>query len=134
MEHAIIGARGADFTFTVAQRFLIAGRVIWFYLAKLFWPANLAFIYPRWNVDASVWWWYLFPLGALALAIALAAYARKRRGPLAGYLYFAGTLFPALGFVNVYPFIFSFVADHFQYMTYHLYRLGSCAVSVILYR
>ncbi|MSO50680.1 MAG: tetratricopeptide repeat protein [Acidobacteria bacterium] len=26
----------------------------------------------------------------------------------------AGTLFPALGFFNVYPFIFSFVADHFQ--------------------
>ena len=29
---------------------------------------------------------------------------------------FAGTLFPVLGFLNVYPFLFSFVADHFQYL------------------
>jgi tetratricopeptide (TPR) repeat protein len=31
-------------------------------------------------------------------------------------LFFAGTLFPALGFLNVYPFRYSFVADHFQYL------------------
>jgi tetratricopeptide (TPR) repeat protein len=31
-------------------------------------------------------------------------------------LFFAGTLFPALGFFNVYPFLYSFVADHFQYL------------------
>jgi predicted O-linked N-acetylglucosamine transferase (SPINDLY family) len=35
---------------------------------------------------------------------------------LAGLLFFVGSLFPALGFVNVYPFVFSFVADHFQYL------------------
>jgi tetratricopeptide (TPR) repeat protein len=31
-------------------------------------------------------------------------------------LFFAGTLFPALGFINVFPFRYSFVADHFQYL------------------
>ena len=31
-------------------------------------------------------------------------------------LFFIGTLFPALGFVNVFPFRYSFVADHFQYL------------------
>ena len=41
---------------------------------------------------------------------------RRWRGPLAGLLFFVGTLFPALGFFNVYPFRFSFVADHFQYL------------------
>ena len=29
---------------------------------------------------------------------------------------FVGMLFPALGFVNVFPFRYSFVADHFQYL------------------
>src|ERR1019366_2318074 len=36
--------------------------------------------------------------------------------PLAGWLFFIGSLFPALGFFNVYPFAFSYVADHFQYL------------------
>ena len=43
-------------------------------------------------------------------------YRTRSRAPLAAVLFFAGTLFPALGFVNVYPFIYSFVADHFQYL------------------
>jgi tetratricopeptide (TPR) repeat protein len=31
-------------------------------------------------------------------------------------LFFGGTLFPALGFFNVFPFLYSYVADHFQYL------------------
>jgi len=43
---------------------------------------------------------------------------RRKRfpGALAAALFFLGTLFPALGFFDVYPFLFSFVADHFQYL------------------
>lgn len=59
---------------------------------------------------------YLFPAGVVALAIALWLAARRHRGPMAGFLIFVGTLFPVLGFLNVYPFLFSFVADHFQYL------------------
>ena len=55
-------------------------------------------------------------LGLAALAVALGLLARKNRGPLAGFLFFVGTLFPALGFLNVYPFRYSYVADHFQYL------------------
>ena len=29
-------------------------------------------------------------------------------------MFFVGTLFPALGFLNVYPFRYSYVADHFH--------------------
>jgi tetratricopeptide (TPR) repeat protein len=115
-ERDIIGARGADFDLTLIERCLLAGRVIWFYLTKLFWPQNLTFIYPRWEIDADVWWQYLFPAGAIALAVGLAILAKRYRGPLAGYLYFCGTLVPVLGFFNVYPFRFSYVADHFQYL------------------
>lgn len=115
IEKTIIGAQGGDFALTLAQRFLLAGRVICFYLGKLLWPANLMFIYPRWTVDTHVWWQYLFPAGVFALAVGLWLIFR-RRGPLAGFLFFVGTLFPALGFFNVYPFASSYVADHFQYL------------------
>jgi len=116
VERTYIGAEGSDFTLTLLERVLLAGRVFWFYLSKLLWPVNLTFHYPRWTVDASAWWQYLFPLAALALASALFRLARRRRGPLAALLLYAGTLFPALGFFNVYPFLYSYVADHFQYL------------------
>jgi tetratricopeptide (TPR) repeat protein len=116
LERKFIGAEGRTFDFTVIERFLIAGRAFWFYLGKLFWPAHLVFIYPRWNVSGAVWWQYLFPAAALLLLAAAWALRGRWRGPLAGLLFFAGTLFPALGFFNVYPFRFSFVADHFQYL------------------
>jgi tetratricopeptide (TPR) repeat protein len=115
VERNFVGAEGPDFALTLVERFLVAGRAVWFYLGKLVWPANLMFFYPRWRVDSADWWQYLFPLAALAALAGLCLLARKRRGPLAGVLIFGGTLFPALGFINVYPFIYSYVADHFQY-------------------
>lgn len=116
VERNYIGAQGAAFTLTPMERILVAGRAIWFYFGKVIWPRDLVFIYPRWTVDAGDWRQYLYPLGALAAAGGLWIVARKHRGPLAGFLYFAGTLFPALGFFNVYPFVYSYVADHFQYL------------------
>ena len=109
-------AEGSEYDFSIIERFLIAGRAIWFYLGKLFWPVNLIFIYPRWQVSQAVWWQYLFPAAAALLLGALGWLRRWRRGPLAALLFFVGTLFPALGFFNVYPFRYSFVADHFQYL------------------
>jgi tetratricopeptide (TPR) repeat protein len=116
VEREGIGARGSEFSLTVLERCLLAGRALWFYLWKLAWPADLIFIYPKWKVDSAVWWQWLFPLAALGLLAALCWLARRRRGPLAGFLFFAGTLFPALGFFDVWPFVYSYVADHFQYL------------------
>jgi tetratricopeptide (TPR) repeat protein len=116
VERKFIGAEGSEFNFSVIERFLIAGRAIWFYLGKLLWPVDLVFVYPRWKVSQTAGWQYLFPAGALLLLGALWWVRRRWRGPLAGLLYFVGTLFPALGFFNVYPFRFSLVADHFQYL------------------
>jgi Flp pilus assembly protein TadD len=116
VERHLNGAQGVGFELTFADRVLIAGRALWFYAAKLFWPAKLTFIYPRWHVDHRALWQYAYPAAA-AVAFASAWLARKRgRGALAGLLFFAGTAFPALGFFDVYPFLFSFVADHFQYL------------------
>jgi tetratricopeptide (TPR) repeat protein len=112
----LIGAQGPEYALTFVQRLLLAGRVPWFYAWKVLWPSNLMFFYPRWKIDVGQWWQYLFPLGLAALAVALVLRARKNRGPLAAFLIFAGTLFPVLGFLNVYPFRYSYVADHFQYL------------------
>lgn len=116
MERKFIGAEGHDFTLTILERLLLAGRVVCFYFGKLLWPADLVFIYPRWTLDASVWWQWLFLAGVALTGLALLRRARRQRGPLAAFLLYGGTLFPALGFFNVYPFLFSYVADHFQYL------------------
>lgn len=117
MESAMVGARGAGWDLSMVDRCLIAGRALWFYAGKLVLPARLTFIYPRWTIDASAWTQFLYPAAALALGAALwLGRARIGRGPLAAALFFGGTLVPALGFFDVYPMRFSFVADHFQYL------------------
>lgn len=116
VEHAFIGARGSEFAFSLVERGLIAGRDIWFYLGTIVWPAHLMFIYPRWSISTGVWWQYLFPIGAIALGVALWTIRRRTRAPFAAYVAFVCALGPALGFVNVFPFRYSFVADHFAYM------------------
>jgi tetratricopeptide (TPR) repeat protein len=116
VERRYVAAEGPDFELTLLQRCLLASRAIFFYFGKLVWPFNLTFTYPRWKVDQSAWWQYGFLLGVLAVGAGLWLWSPRRRGPLAAFLFFAGTLFPALGFFNVYPFIYSYVADHFQYL------------------
>ncbi|HEY2124537.1 MAG TPA: tetratricopeptide repeat protein [Chthoniobacterales bacterium] len=117
MERQHVGAQGPEWAFSILDRTLIAGRAVWFYLFSILAPANLMFIYPRWRIDASEWWQFLFPVAAL-VAVILLWLCRERvgKGPLVAFLFFVGTLVPALGFVNVYPMQFSFVADHFQYL------------------
>ena len=115
-ERNLVGAEGSDFNYSITERVLIAGRAIWFYLSKFFWPLDLIFVYPRWQVSQMVWWQYLFPATVLVLLAILVRLTPRWRGPLAGFLFFIGTLFPALGFLDVYPFRYSLVADHFQYL------------------
>ncbi len=120
VERRMMAITGVTVILTFLQRCLLAGRAIVFYLGKLVWPTDLTFIYPRWTIDPHAAWQYLFPVGVLILVAVLArrwiAAGGSKRGLVAGFLFFAGTLFPALGFFNAYPFRYSFVADHFQYV------------------
>jgi tetratricopeptide (TPR) repeat protein len=116
IERSMIGASGAEFALTPLERLLLAGRALWFYAGRVVWPTDLTFFYPRWTLDPSAWWQYGFPAAAVAAGVALWRLARRHRGSLAAALIFAGTLFPALGFFNVYPFRYSWVADHFAYL------------------
>src|SRR5207247_5942862 len=58
VEH--VGAVGRAWDYTFLDRCLIAGRALWFYTGKLFWPAKLTFIYPKWKIDSRdvVQWIY----------------------------------------------------------------------------
>jgi tetratricopeptide (TPR) repeat protein len=117
LERTHVGAVGAYWDQTVPERVLIAGRALWFYVGKLVWPWALVFIYPRWTLDAAAIGQWLFPVAAAAAGIGLLANAgRLGRGPFAAAAAYAAILGPALGFANVYPMRYSFVADHFAYL------------------
>ena len=117
VERTIVGAVGSEWSFSLLDRCLIAGRSLWFYVGKLLVPVELAFIYPRWNIDSSVLWSYAYPAAALLALLGLWLLRdRLGRGPFTAAAFFAVTLLPALGFINVYPMRYSFVADHFQYL------------------
>jgi len=118
LEKFRVGAIGPEWDFSFLDRLLIAGRVLWFYIGKLVWPNPIIFIYPRWSIDDSIWWQYIYPVTFLFLIFLLWRWRKNiGRGPLTAILFFAGSLFPALGFFNVYPMRYSFVADHFQYLS-----------------
>lgn len=117
LEESLVGARGPDWDFSWLDRGHIAARALWFYAGRLLWPHELTFIYPRWDLAAerAIGWVCL----AAAAGVVTLLWCKRRawgRGPLTGLLFYGGTLFPALGFFNVYPMRFSFVADHFQYL------------------
>ena len=116
VERKFIGADGAAFNFSLIERALIAGRVACFYLSHLFWPANLTFIYPRWSISAASLASYFYPAAIIALLVIAWAWRARSRAPLAALLLFVGSLVPVLGFLNVYPFRYSFVADHYCYL------------------
>jgi Flp pilus assembly protein TadD len=117
MEKTFIGASGSAWSLTAVQRCLVAGNAIAFYLGKLIWPSPLIFIYPRWDIDPADAAWYIAPVLVVGVILCLwLLRGRLGRGPLVAVLIFAGTLVPALGFFDIYPFRYSFVADHFQYL------------------
>jgi protein O-mannosyl-transferase len=122
-----VGATGASFNLEFYQRCIVAGRAIVFYFFKLIWPSDLTFIYPRWQVTSL---WLLLVPALVALCLLALWLLRKRigKGPLAAAAFFIVTLGPILGFFNGYAFQFSFVADHWQYLS----SLGVIALASIL--
>jgi tetratricopeptide (TPR) repeat protein len=111
----IVGATGPEWNHSPIEHILLAAHAIWFYVWKLLIPANLTLVYPKWALDSSQW---LFVAALLIVLVILLATIRKTgRGILAAVLIFLVTLVPAMGFVNVYPMRYSYVADHFQYLS-----------------
>jgi tetratricopeptide (TPR) repeat protein len=103
--------------FSAVEKIFLAGRVFWFYLEKIFWPCPLMSVYPRWTINVGSW----PAIGAVMVAVAawFVLWRQRRdwaRAVLVAVGYFAILIFPALGFIKVASFRYSFVADHFQYL------------------
>jgi tetratricopeptide (TPR) repeat protein len=111
------GTRGALFALSLIERILIASRAIWFYLGKLIWPSTLTFIYPRWTISPANPLAYAWLL-ALGGVCALICFARRYAGRSieVAAIFFVATLSPVLGFIMLYTFRYTFVADHYQYL------------------
>jgi tetratricopeptide (TPR) repeat protein len=140
-----------DYSFNGLERLLIATHALWFYVTKLVWPAKLAFSYPRWEIDVRDPRQYTWLIGCVAMALFL--WWRRRvlgRAPVAAVVFFVAALSPLLGFIPLYTFRYTFVADHYQYVasiglialfaaavssrvdTWQLGTTGQCALSVPL--
>lgn len=115
MEKTHVGARGDEFAMSVVERVLLAARNLMFYISHFALPTEQMFVYPRREVVASsVVDWIPLVLMTALLVVCVREW-RRTRAPLLVLLWLCAALFPALGFVDVWPFRFSFVADHFAY-------------------
>src|SRR5215475_4021599 len=112
------GTSRVVFTFlSPLERVLVASRAIWFYLSRLIWPSNLTFIYPRWNIAPTYLLNYSFLLAGVVMCgviYFLRRYLGRRVEVAAAF--FVATLSPVLGFIMLYTFRYTFVADHYQYL------------------
>ena len=95
-----------------------AGWTVWFYLYKAVLPINLFFFYPRWEIDEYAFISYVPGLILLGLLISFWRHRQSWGNPLLfGLGYFVTTLFPVMGFFNIYFMRYSLVADHWQYQS-----------------
>ena len=110
-------ADSLEWALSPMQRVLIAGRAVCFYAAKLLVPVKLTFIYPKWNVDASSWIFYM-PGMILVGCFSVFWWKHKTWGRplLFGLGYFVVALFPVLGLFDQTFYRYSLVADHWQYI------------------
>jgi Flp pilus assembly protein TadD len=95
----------------------VASRAVWFYLSKIFWPSDLTFIYPRWNISPADLLDYIWLLACIAAGVAVCFLRRYvGRSVEVAAAFFVATLSPVLGFIMLFTFRYTFVADHYQYL------------------
>jgi tetratricopeptide (TPR) repeat protein len=105
--------RGCGFV----ERVLGAGGAVWFYLYKAFFPINLSFVYPQWQIEAGDLWWWVSLVGALAVTAVLWRYRKTWARPLLfAWGFFGVALLPVLGFTDVGFMKYSLVADRYQHI------------------
>src|SRR6266403_6421220 len=112
------GTSRAAITFlSPIERVLVASRAVLFYLSKLIWPSNLTFIYPKWTISPEHLLDYVWLVAAIAVCMAIYWLRRSTgRSVEVAAAFLGATLSPVLGFIMLFTFRYTFVADHYQYL------------------
>jgi protein O-mannosyl-transferase len=112
----VVAAKSLLGALSLWQRMEIAGATFWFYLGKALLPLGLTPMYQGW-VDTSAATHTAVP-GLLLVALLVVCILGWRRigAPIAfGIIYYALMLLPLLGIFDTNYFIYSLIADHWQY-------------------
>ena len=93
---------------------------------------NLTFSYPRWAIEPAnplAYGWLVMGIGSGAAIYFTRRFAR--RSVEVATLFYVATLSPLLGFVMLYTFRYTFVADHYQYAaSIGLIALAAAGISI----
>lgn len=98
----------------------VSGKALAFYVGKALLPVQLCPIYPKWDLSQGVQWTDFAIVAAILAATAGLFWQRQRpvcRNLLFALGYFAVSLFPVLGFFPTSFSAFSYVSDHWVYLS-----------------
>jgi tetratricopeptide (TPR) repeat protein len=116
-EHHHQGTGRLNLGLNPAERLLLAARALWFYIGRLIWPAKLTFSYPKWDISWTQPVQYLWLIAWLIVGWGMWRWRERLGRPfIAGVVFFVATLSPLLGFISLYTFRYTYVADHYQYV------------------
>ena len=103
--------------YTIVERIVGLGRVLWFYPGKLIAPIDLFILYPKWELEPDRLLAWLPTICAVLAAGAVFVLGRRGfRGAAAAIVFFVVALSPYLGLIQFGFMEFSFVADRYQYL------------------
>ncbi|MDD5134307.1 MAG: tetratricopeptide repeat protein [Phycisphaerae bacterium] len=85
------------------------------YIGKMFWPANLAIFYPFPQAGLPTWQIAISILLLIAISVFVIRLGRQQKYLPAGWFFFAGTLVPVIGLVQVGD---QALADRYTYIPY----------------
>lgn len=116
------------------EKVILVGKNFFFYIKQIVFPWRFLTFYPPWDIAATRWGNWLFPLAVIALYALLFRYRRSLgRGALVLLIFYGVSIFPALGAVSLALFNVAFAFDHFAYLSTPPVLLLLCSAGSFLF-